>query len=71
MDVRELTSVRLHVLMDGFDRSWYAVSRDAAFAAIAKAPAEKIDAWAKARLVVYPASVRLRVALSEGLRMPR
>lgn len=36
-------------LMDGFDRSWYAVSRDAAFAGIAKAPAEKIDAWAKQR----------------------
>ena len=36
-------------LMDGFDRSWYAVSQDAAFAGIAKAPAEKIDAWAKQR----------------------
>lgn len=36
-------------LMDGFDRSWYQVSRDAAFAAIAKAPAEKINAWAKER----------------------
>src|SRR5262245_54619662 len=36
-------------LMDGFDRSWYAVSRDAAFAGIAKAPAEKINAWAKER----------------------
>src|SRR5262245_24936610 len=36
-------------LMDGFDRAWYAVSRDAAFAAIAKAPAEKINTWAKAR----------------------
>lgn len=36
-------------LMDGFDRSWYAVSRDAAFAGVAKAPAEKIDAWAKQR----------------------
>ena len=36
-------------LMDGFDRSWYSVSRDAAFAGIAKAPAEKIDAWAKQR----------------------
>jgi predicted dithiol-disulfide oxidoreductase (DUF899 family) len=28
-------------LMDGFDRSWYQVSQDAAFAAIAKAPAER------------------------------
>jgi predicted dithiol-disulfide oxidoreductase (DUF899 family) len=36
-------------LMDGFDRTWYQVSRDAAFAAIAKAPAEKINAWARER----------------------
>ena len=36
-------------LMDGFDRTWYQVSRDAAFVAIAKAPAEKIDAWAQKR----------------------
>ncbi|MGB7857739.1 MAG: DUF899 family protein, partial [Pseudolabrys sp.] len=36
-------------LMDGFDRSWYSVSRDAAFAGIAKAPAEKIDVWARER----------------------
>ena len=36
-------------LMDGFDRTWYQVSRNAAFAAIAKAPAEKIDAWAQKR----------------------
>ena len=36
-------------LVDGFDRSWYQVNRDAAFAAIAKAPAERIDAWAKER----------------------
>jgi predicted dithiol-disulfide oxidoreductase (DUF899 family) len=36
-------------LVDGFDRSWYQVSRDAAFAAIAKAPAGKINAWAKKR----------------------
>jgi len=36
-------------LMDGFDRTWYSVSQDAAFAAIAKAPAEKINAWAKER----------------------
>ena len=36
-------------LMDGFDRSWYPVSQDAAFAGIAKAPAEKINAWAKER----------------------
>lgn len=36
-------------LMDGFDRSWYQVSRDAAFVAIAKAPAARINAWAKRR----------------------
>jgi predicted dithiol-disulfide oxidoreductase (DUF899 family) len=36
-------------LMDGFDRTWYSVSRDAAFAAIAKGPPDKIDAWAKDR----------------------
>ncbi|HEX7605719.1 MAG TPA: DUF899 family protein [Usitatibacter sp.] len=36
-------------LMDGFDRSSYQVTRDAAFVAIAKAPAEKINAWAKKR----------------------
>jgi predicted dithiol-disulfide oxidoreductase (DUF899 family) len=36
-------------LMDGFDRTWYSVSRDAAFAAIAKAPPEKINMWARER----------------------
>ena len=36
-------------LMDGFDRSAYQVTRDAAFAGIAKAPAEKINAWARKR----------------------
>jgi predicted dithiol-disulfide oxidoreductase (DUF899 family) len=36
-------------LMDGFDRTWYSVSRNAAFAAIAKAPARKINAWARKR----------------------
>ena len=36
-------------LMDGFDRAWYSVSQNAAFAGIAKAPAEKINAWAKRR----------------------
>jgi predicted dithiol-disulfide oxidoreductase (DUF899 family) len=36
-------------LMDGFDRTWYSVSRNAAFVAIAKAPARKIDAWARKR----------------------
>ena len=36
-------------LVDGFDRAWYAVSRHAAFAAIAKAPAERISEWARQR----------------------
>ena len=36
-------------LVDGFDRSAYQVTRDAAFAAIAKAPAKRINAWAKKR----------------------
>src|SRR6478672_8947273 len=36
-------------LMDGFDRAWFSVNRDAAFVAIAKAPAERINAWAKER----------------------
>ena len=36
-------------LIDGFDRTWYSVTRDAAFAAIAKAPAEQINEWAKER----------------------
>jgi predicted dithiol-disulfide oxidoreductase (DUF899 family) len=36
-------------LMDGFDRTWYSVAQNAAFAAVAKAPAEMINAWAKER----------------------
>jgi predicted dithiol-disulfide oxidoreductase (DUF899 family) len=36
-------------LIDGFDRTAYQVTRHAAFAAIAKAPAERINAWAKQR----------------------
>ena len=36
-------------LMDGFDRSAYQVTRDAAFAGIAKAQPERINAWAKER----------------------
>src|SRR5262245_24671791 len=36
-------------LMDGFDRAWYQVSGDDAFAGIAKAPAVKINAWADKR----------------------
>jgi predicted dithiol-disulfide oxidoreductase (DUF899 family) len=36
-------------LMDGFDRTAYQVSANAAFCGIAKAPAEKINAWAKQR----------------------
>ena len=36
-------------LVDGFDRSWYQVSRDAAFVAIAKAPPQRINDWARRR----------------------
>ena len=36
-------------LMDGFDRSAYQVSQDAAFCGIAKAPAKKINQWASSR----------------------
>jgi predicted dithiol-disulfide oxidoreductase (DUF899 family) len=36
-------------LMDGFDRTWYSLAQNAAFAAVAKAPAERINAWAKER----------------------
>jgi predicted dithiol-disulfide oxidoreductase (DUF899 family) len=36
-------------LMDGFDRASYSVSQDAAFVGIAKASADKINAWAKRR----------------------
>jgi predicted dithiol-disulfide oxidoreductase (DUF899 family) len=36
-------------LMDGFDRSAYQVTRDAAFAGIAKAQPDRIDKWAKER----------------------
>ena len=36
-------------LVDGFDRTAYQVTRAAAFAAIAKAPAERINAWARQR----------------------
>lgn len=37
-------------LADGFDRTWYQVTHSgAAFVAIAKAPADRINAWAKKR----------------------
>src|SRR5688572_14547300 len=36
-------------LVDGFDRSSYQVTRNASFVAIAKAPAERINAWANKR----------------------
>ncbi len=36
-------------LVDGFDRTAYQVTRHAALVAIAKAPAERINAWAKER----------------------
>ena len=36
-------------LVDGFDRTCYSVTQHAAFVAIAKAPADRINAWAKQR----------------------
>jgi predicted dithiol-disulfide oxidoreductase (DUF899 family) len=36
-------------LIDGFDRAWYSVTRNTAFVCIAKAPAERIHAWANTR----------------------
>ena len=36
-------------LVDGLDRTWYQVTQDASLVAIAKAPAERINAWAKQR----------------------
>ena len=36
-------------LVDGFDRTSYQVTRDAALVAIAKAPADRINAWARER----------------------
>jgi predicted dithiol-disulfide oxidoreductase (DUF899 family) len=36
-------------LVDGFDRAWYSVSQRAAFSTIAKAPADRICAWARQR----------------------
>ena len=36
-------------LVDGFDRTSYQVTRDAAFVAIAKAPPDRINAWARER----------------------
>ena len=36
-------------LVDGFDRTWYQVSQDAAFVAIAKAQPERINDWARRR----------------------
>jgi predicted dithiol-disulfide oxidoreductase (DUF899 family) len=36
-------------LMDGFDRAWYSVSQNAAFAGIGKARPEQINAWARTR----------------------
>jgi len=58
-------------LVDGFDRTWYSVTRSAAFVAIAKAPAERINAWAKERgLVADGAGVRIPFSLSGRLQVP-
>ncbi len=59
-------------LIDGFDRSWYQVTRDAAFVAIAKAPAARIHAWAKgARLVEDGARLGFEITVPGRLQMPR
>jgi len=51
-------------LVDGFDRTWYQVTHSgAAFVAIAKAPAERINAWAKKR-------GWSQIALVSGLESP-
>ena len=62
-------------LMDGFDRTWYQVSRDAAFVAIAKAPAAKIDSWAQKRgwtqiPLVSGLNRRFRLITSARMAMP-
>src|SRR3981081_4691170 len=36
-------------LVDGFDRTWYQVTQDAAFGAMPKSPHERIKAWAQHR----------------------
>ena len=50
----------VHVAVDGFDRTAYQVTRDASFVAIAKAPADRINAWAKQRGWSHTALVRER-----------
>ena len=50
-------------LVDGFDRTAYQVTRNAAFVAIAKAPADRINAWAKER-------GWSRIALVSGFESP-
>ena len=57
-------------LVDGFDRAWYSVSAEAAFAAIAKAPADDQCVGQGARLVADRARVRSGVAISGRLQMP-
>jgi predicted dithiol-disulfide oxidoreductase (DUF899 family) len=54
-------------LMDGFDRSWYAVSRDAAFAGIAKAPAER-STRAKQRGWSRSAAVGLQIIFQKDYK---
>lgn len=68
-------------LVDGFDRTWYQVSRHAAFVAIAKAPAARINEWAKRRgwsqipLVsgsksTYQADYKCQAADSDDMQWP-
>jgi predicted dithiol-disulfide oxidoreductase (DUF899 family) len=57
-------------LVDGFDRASYQVTRDAAFVAIAKAPAKPINAWAKERGWSQIAGLRIGLSVSGRLQMP-
>ena len=58
-------------LMDGFDRSAYQVTRDAAFVGLAKAQPERINAWAKERgWVADRSSLGPRLAIPERLQVP-
>jgi len=57
-------------LVDGFDRTWYSVTRDAAFVAIAKAPADRISVGQTTWMVADRAGFRIRLPLPSRLQMP-
>ena len=58
-------------LVDGFDRTWYQVSRDAAFVAIAKAGRKDQRVGEAAWMDADSAGLRIRVDLSGRLQVPR